>query len=100
MRIVLVFCVVESKLQIAIKVFSRRSVFMLFWFMFLALVVGTSSFLLVDGEFSVGVLSSAMATFEKNEVMLGVRSITITKIVGKNFVTNRTCIRLGFKNWH
>ena len=67
---------------------------------FLALVVGTSSFLLVDGEFSVGVLSSAMATFEKNEVMLGVRSITITKIVGKNFVTNRTCIRLGFKNWH
>ena len=100
MRIVLVSCVVESKLQIAIKVFSRRSVFMLFWFMFLALVVGTSSFLLVDGEFSVGVLSSAMATFEKNEVMLGVRSITITKIVGKNFVTNRTCIRLGFKNWH
>ena len=78
MRIVLVSCVVESKLQIAIKVFSRRSVFMLFWFMFLALVVGTSSFLLVDGEFSVGVLSSAMATFEKNEVMLGVRSITIT----------------------
>ena len=73
---------------------------MLFWFIFLALVVGTSSFLLVDGEFSVGVLSSDMATFEKNEVMLGVRSITITKIVGKNFVTNRTCIRLGFKNWH
>ena len=67
---------------------------------FLALVVGTSSFLLVDGEFSVGVLSSDMATFEKNEVMLGVRSITITKIVGKNFVINRTCIRLGFKNWH
>ena len=67
---------------------------------FLALVVGTSSLLLVDGEFSVGVLSSAMATFEKNEVMLGVRSITTTKIVGKHFVTNRTCIRLGFENWH
>ena len=70
MRIVLVSCVVESKLQIAIKVFSRRSVFMLFWFMFFGTGIGTSSFLLVDGEFSVGVLSSAMATFEKNEVML------------------------------
>ena len=60
--------------------------FMFFWFMFLALVVGTSSFLLVDGEFSVGVLSSAMTTFEKNEVMLGVRSIAITKILGEGRV--------------